>query len=91
MLGYSPMRRGVNLRSLGERSYSGKQILMSVFGLLIVGGLLAAGILLLIDEATINKLDSTKTSSLNNVLGWIFIVIASIILLFGIWKFLTKV
>ena len=83
--------RSVNLRGLGERSYSGKQILTSVFGLLIVGGLLTAGILLLVDEATIKKLDSTKESSLNNILGWIFIVIASIILLLGIWKFLTKV
>lgn len=85
------MRRGVNLRSLGERSYSGKQILVAFFGFLIVGGLIASGAVLLSEEATINKLDSSKTSSLYTTLGWIYITVGSIIVLFGLWKFLTKV
>jgi len=90
MSAYNPMRRGINLRSLGQRSYSVPQIISSVFGFIIAVGVITVGAVLLGDESTIEKMDKGKTSTFNTVMAYICIVMGSLVILYGLWKFLTK-
>ena len=80
----------MNYRSLGERSYSGKQVLMGVIGLLTAVGLIAGGAIIIDDQTKLKELDQTKTSDMYNLLASIFIIAGSLLVLFGLFKMFTK-
>lgn len=80
----------MNYRSLGERSYSGKQILTGLIGLITAAGLIAGGAIIIDNQNTIKNLDIQKASDIYNVLASAFIIAGSVIVLFGLFKFFTK-
>ena len=84
-LGYS-----MNYRSLGERSYSGKQVMMVFFGLLLACCLIGGGAVIIYDQKLIKDGDTTKTNDLNFMLGATFIILGSLMVLFGLFKMFTK-
>jgi hypothetical protein len=87
--GYMPR---INYRPLGERSYSGKQILTAMIGLLTAAGLIAGGAIMIANEEVIKKLDPSgkNNSDFNKLLGSIYIIVGSILVLFGLFKMFTK-
>jgi len=80
----------MNLRSLGERTYTSKQIMGSFLGMVVAIGLITAGSLLISDEAIIKDLNPDKASALNNTFGSILIVAGSVLVLYGLFKFFMK-
>lgn len=80
----------MNYRSLGERTYSGKQILMGLIGIVVAGGLIAGGVIIIDDQKKLKELDNTKTSELYSLLAFAFIIAGSVLVLFGLFKFFTK-
>ena len=81
----------MNYRSLGERSYSGKQILAGIIGLLTAIGLVAGGVIIIIQNDKIKKdIDEKAGSDFNNILASVYIVLGSLLVLFGLFKMFTK-
>jgi len=80
----------MNYRSLGERTYSGKQVIMGIIGLLTAVGLIAGGAIIIDTQSTLKELDSSKTSDMYNLLASIFIIAGSLLVLFGLFKMFTK-
>ena len=80
----------MNLRSLGERTYTSKQIMGSFLSMLVAIGLITAGSLLVEAQSIIKELNPDKASDLNNTFGSILIVAGSVLVLYGLFKFFTK-
>ena len=81
----------MNYRSLGERSYSGKQILTGIIGLLTAIGLVAGGAIIIDQNNTIkDKIDEKAGSDMYNILASVYIVVGSLLVLFGLFKMFTK-
>lgn len=81
----------MNYRSLGERSYSGKQILTGIIGLLTAIGLVAGGAIIIDQNNTIkDKIDEKAGSDMYNILASVYIVAGSLLVLFGLFKMFTK-
>jgi hypothetical protein len=88
--GYMPR---MNYRSLGERSYSGTQILSGIIGLLTAAGLIAGGIIIITQNDKIkdpSKITDKKGSDFNLLMASIFIIVGSLLVLFGLFKMFTK-
>jgi hypothetical protein len=80
----------MNYRSLGERSYSTKQILAAFIGLLTAAGLIAGGAIIIDTQSTLKELDSSKTSDMYNLLASIFIIVGSLMVLYGLFRIFTR-
>lgn len=80
----------MNYRSLGERTYSGKQVIMGIIGILTAVGLIAGGAIIIDTQATLKELDQSKTSDMYNLLASVFIIVGSLLVLFGLFKMFTK-
>ena len=78
--------------SLGERSYSGGQILAGVIGLLTATGLIAGGAIIINQNEKIKDLKSDKNggSDFNLFMASVFIIVGSLLVLFGLFKMFTK-
>ena len=81
----------MNYRSLGERTYSGKQILAGIIGLITAAGLVAGGAIIINQNDKIKKdIGEKEGSDLYNILASVFIVAGSLLILFGLFKMFTK-
>ena len=81
----------MNYRSLGERSYTGKQVLAGIIGLITAVGLVAGGAIIINQNDKIKKdIGEKEGSDLYNVLASVFIVAGSLLILFGLFKMFTK-
>ena len=81
----------MNYRSLGERSYSTKQILGAVIGLITAVCLIAGGSIIIDQNKKIkDKINEKEGSDMYNLLGSIFIIVGSVLVLFGLFKMFTK-
>ena len=81
----------MNYRSLGERSYSGQQILAGIIGLLTAIGLVAGGVIIIIQNDKIkSEINEKAGSDMYNILASIYIVAGSLLVLFGLFKMFTK-
>jgi len=84
----SPYNR-YSLAALGTNPAK-KEVLTYIGGLILSAFLIATGAFLIQDEATIKGLDSTKTSTMNNTLGSIQVVVGSLVVLYLVFRFFTK-
>ena len=81
----------MNYRSLGERSYSGGQILAGIIGLLTAAGLIGGGVIIIQQNDKIKDLTTKDEGSEFNVLmASVFIIAGSLLVLFGLFKMFTK-
>ena len=65
----------MNYRSLGERSYSTKQILAGFVSFLSAVGLIACGAIIIDQNNTIkDKINDKEASDMYNLLAYIFII-----------------
>jgi len=79
-----------NYSSLGQQTFTSKQVISAFLGLLVAVGLITTGSLLVADEGIIKDIAPSKTSSLNYTLGSICIVIGCLMVLYGAFRFFTK-
>jgi len=81
----------MNYRSLGERSYSTKQILAAFIGLLTAVGLIAGGAIIIDQNKTIkDKINESEGSDMYNLLASVFIIVGCLMVLYGLFKMFTK-
>ena len=83
----------MNYRSLGERSYSGGQVLAGIIGLLTAAGLIGGGVIILQQNDKIkdpSKITDTDGSDFNVILASVFIIAGSLLVLFGLFKMFTR-
>jgi uncharacterized membrane protein YidH (DUF202 family) len=81
----------MNYRSLGERSYSTGQILTGLLGLLTAAGLIAGGAIIIDQNKTIkDKISEKESSDMYNLLASVFIIVGSLMVLYGLFKMFTK-
>jgi ATP/ADP translocase len=79
----------LNARSLGERSYTGGQVLQAFIGLLTAIGLIAGGAIIINQNEKIKEL-TNDGSDFNLLMASIFIIAGSLLVLFGLFKMFTK-
>ena len=81
----------MNYRSLGERSYSGGQVLAGIIGLLTAVGLIGGGIIIIQQNDKIkNDIDEKEGSDFNLLMASVFIIAGSLLVLFGLFKMFTR-
>jgi len=81
----------MNYRSLGERTYSTKQILIALIGLITAVGLIAGGAIIIDQNKTIkDKINESEGSDMYNLLASVFIIVGSLMVLYGLFKMFTK-
>jgi hypothetical protein len=81
----------MNYRSLGERSYSGGQILAGIIGILTAAGLIGGGIIILQQNDKIKtEINEKDGSDFNVFMASIFIIAGSLLVLFGLFKMFTR-
>jgi hypothetical protein len=81
----------MNYRSLGERTYSTKQILTALIGLITAVGLIAGGAIIIDQNKTIkDKINESEGSDMYNLLASVFIIAGSLMVLYGLFKMFTK-
>jgi len=81
----------MNYRSIGERSYSGGQVLAGIIGLLTAAGLIGGGIVILQQNDKIKTtINENEASDFNVILASVFIIAGSLLVLFGLFKMFTK-
>ena len=81
----------MNYRSLGERTYSTKQILIALIGLITAVGLIAGGAIIIDQNKTIkDKINESEGSDMYNILASVFIIVGSLMVLYGLFKMFTK-
>ena len=66
-----------------------KEVITYIGGLILAAFFITSGAFLIQDQTTINSLDSTKSSAINNTLGGIQIVVGSLVVLYLLFKFFT--
>jgi hypothetical protein len=79
-----------NDRGLGERSYTGTQVLTAFVGLLTAAGLVAGGAIIISQNEKIKTELKGEGSDFNLLVASIFIIAGSLLLLFGLFKMFTK-
>jgi len=90
MSGYlKSMGYNFNTRGLAERSYTGKQILTALIGLITAAGLIAGGVIIIDEENKLNNAGVPK-SDFYNLIAAVFIISGSLLVLFGLFKMFTK-
>jgi hypothetical protein len=81
----------MNYRSLGERSYSGGQVLAGIIGLLTAAGLIGGGVVILQQNDKIKTtINENEASDFNVILASVFIISGSLLVLFGLFKMFTR-
>ena len=81
----------MNYRSLGERSYSGGQILAGIIGILTAAVLIGGGIIILQQNDKIKtEINEKDGSDFNVFMASIFIIAGSLLVLFGLFKMFTR-
>lgn len=81
----------LNARSLGERSYTGNQVLQAFIGMITAVGLIAGGAIIISQNETIKeKVPGDEGSDFNLLMASIFIIAGSLLVLFGLFKMFTK-
>ena len=81
----------MNYRSLGERSYSGGQVLAGIIGLLTAAGLIGGGIVIIQQNDKIKTtINENEASDFNVILASVFIIAGSLLVLFGLFKMFTR-
>ena len=81
----------MNYRSLGERSYSGSQVLAGIIGLLTAAGLIGGGVIILQQNDKIKTdINEKEASDFNVLMASVFIIAGSLLVLFGLFKMFTR-
>lgn len=81
----------MNYRSLGERSYSGGQILAAFIGLVTSLCLIAGGAIIIDQNNKIKeKISENEGSDFYNLLASIFIIVGCLMVLYGVFKIFTR-
>jgi len=76
---------------MGEAKYNMRDIISAVLGFTFSISMITVGALLIGDEALIGTLASDKTSGLNYGMGVTFCVLGSLVVAFGLFKFIKNV
>ena len=79
----------LNARSLGERSYTGGQVLQAFLGMMTAIGLIAGGAIIISQNEKIKEAGK-EGSDFNLLMASIFIIAGSLLVLFGLFKMFTK-
>jgi hypothetical protein len=81
----------LNARSLGERQYTGGQVLQAFLGMLTAIGLIAGGAIIISQNEKIKeKMGNEEGSDFNLFMASVFIIAGSLLVLFGLFKMFTK-
>jgi hypothetical protein len=81
----------MNYRSLGERSYSGGQVLAGIIGLLTAAGLIGGGVIIIKQNDKIKTdINEKEGSDFNVLMASVFIIAGSLLVLFGLFKMFTR-
>lgn len=81
----------LNARSLGERTYTGGQVLQAFIGLLTAVGLVAGGAIIINQNEKIKEeIGKEKGSDFNLFVASMFIIVGLLLVLFGLFKMFTK-
>jgi len=80
----------LNTRTLGERTYTGNQVLTAVMGFLTAVGLIAGGSIIIAQNEKIKTDLKGEGSDFNLLIASIFIIGGSILVLFGLFKMFTS-
>jgi hypothetical protein len=77
-------------RMISQKSFTAYQVL-EIFASIVIGGLMIyGGLQLQKDQDIINKYSKESAEPFNNTLGWIFIILASAIILLGLYRLFMK-
>ena len=76
---------------MSEAKYNMKDIITSVIGFTFAVSMIAVGAMLVSDEALIGTIASDKTNGMNYGLGVTFCLLGSLLVTFGLFKFVKSV
>jgi hypothetical protein len=81
----------LNARSLGQRTYTGNQVLQAFIGMLTAIGLIAGGAIIITQNEKIkDKINKEEGSDFNLLMASVFIIVGSLLVLFGLFKMFTS-
>lgn len=79
-----------NYSSLGQQTFTSKQIMGAMIGLIISVSLITSGAIIVNEEGTIKDIASSKTNSFYYTSGVICVVVGCLMMLYGAFRFFTK-